>query len=587
MSTAESPERRRSWLRQLPLVLGLLSLVAIGVIWALPGEQPERGTRMFASIMTGVGATVFIALWFLLQSGWPWVVRLLPVVLLAALVGSVRDVQFTGDMQPSLEFRWQTRQEEIVRAARAQQAKAVGEVDLTKIGPRDWPAFRGQQRDGVVQGFVLNTNWNDVAPKELWRQPCGLGYAAFAVVGKWAVTIEQRGDKEAVVCYDADTGAERWVYEQVGRFSEPLGGDGPRATPTIADGNVYALGATGRLVCLDSATGTEKWTANILENNENLDWGMAGSPLVYDDVVVVTPGAQTPAAKGRAILAYECQTGKLKWAQGDHKGGYSSPQLATLLGERQLVLFDGVGIAGYDPEGKGELWRFPWPVNMDINVAQPLVIGTDQVFISSGYGVGCALLQVSKTDGKWSVDQLWKNTSMKCKFTSPVVAGPYIFGLDEGVLTCLLLVTGDRQWREGRYGHGQILLAGQHIVVMAENGKVHLVPATGGGTGSGSVPTLTALKKGSKTWNPPALANGRLYLRNHEEMVCFEVSGREVAPGPATLVRPSPGGVRPAGPRTPPTGTPTSATPTAAAPAAPTPTKAAEAPATGDTPNPR
>src|SRR5207253_1242770 len=147
----------------------------------------------------------------------------------------------------------------------------------------------------------------------LWRQPCGGGYAGFAVAGNLAVTIEQRRDQEAVVAYDTATGRERWAYAYPAQFTEQLGGPGPRATPTIAGRDVCSLGATGHLVCLDAATGQLKWAVDILTDNQNLTWGMSGSPLVYDNVVVVNPGAQTEAAKGRAVVAYHRATGKEIW----------------------------------------------------------------------------------------------------------------------------------------------------------------------------------------------------------------------------------------------------------------------------------
>src|SRR5262249_13714974 len=172
-------------------------------------------------------------------------------------------------------------------------------------------------------------------------------------------TLEQRRDREAVVCYDATTGREVWVYSYPALFEETLGGPGPRATPTIRDGAVYSLGATGVPVCLDAATGKLKGPApvNILENNANLHWAMSGSPLVYDQVVVVNPGTQSEAARGRALVAYDRATGQEVWKSGATKAGYSSPMLAVLGGVRQILLFDGEGLGGYSAADGKELWR--------------------------------------------------------------------------------------------------------------------------------------------------------------------------------------------------------------------------------------
>src|SRR5262249_35753456 len=200
----------------------------------------------------------------------------------------------------------------------------------------------------VITGLALARDWSARPPRALWQQAAGGGYAGVAVVGPSAVTIEQHDGEEAVVCCDADTGRERWSYRYPALFSEGMGGDGPRATPTVADGDIYALGATGHLVRLDGATGRPKWEVNILEDNDTIMWGMSGSPLVYDQFVVVNPGAQRESAKGRAVVAYDRDTGKVRWQSGDRKASYSSPQLVTIAGVRQVLVFDGEALGAYD-----------------------------------------------------------------------------------------------------------------------------------------------------------------------------------------------------------------------------------------------
>lgn len=575
MSTPPTARASGSWARHLPLFLVVLTAIGIGVLQFLPGEVPDLGMRNFVSLMAAMSALLILLFWVLVLSGWRWVFRLIPVLLVGGAAAAVEDVEFTGDMRPLFTWRGSPKRADVIKAARDKQPKSAA-APLAEMTAYDWPSFRGGRGDGVALGYTLNLKWEHQAPKELWRQPCGAGYASFAVIGKSAVTIEQRGDKEVVVCYDADTGSERWVYEHADRFWEALGGEGPRATPTLADGDVYSVGAKGHFVRLDGQTGKPKWTVNILEGNENLMWGMAGSPLVFDDLVVVTPGAQSAAAKGKGVQAYLRDSGILKWSAGEHQGGYSSPVLATLGGHRQIIVFDGGGVSGYDADGKGELWRQPWPVNQGINVAQPIVLDDEKVFISSGYSVGCALLKVTQSGGKWTVTTLWKNTNLKCKFTSPVRNGPNIIGLDEGVLTAVQWLTGERQWRFQRYGHGQVLLVGQNAVIQAEDGRLVIVPVSGA---PGTPMEIKAITKGGKTWNNPAFANGRLYLRNHEEMVCYEMPGTK---GPAVLPtrgRPMGAGAgagRPPGgtaPATRPTGTPPTSAPTTTTPAAPTATK--------------
>jgi outer membrane protein assembly factor BamB len=426
---------------------------------------------------------------------------------------------------------------------------------LSGNGPTDWPEFRGRKRDGVVTGPALATDWSTLKP--LWRHKVGAGHSSFAVAGNLdvplpvigastvgligsplglgpvfaaaalipgraiAVTLEQRDDREAVVCYHVPTGQQVWAYSYPARFSELMGGPGPRSTPTIQGGEVYSLGATGKLVCLEARTGKEKWTADILENNANLKWGMSGSPLVLDDVVVVNPGAQTAQAAG-TLAAYDRKTGKRLWSSGRASAGYSSPMLATLAGKVQILLLDGEGISGYDPADKGkELWRYPWPVQENINVSQPVLLGDDRVLVSSGYDIGSAALQVKQDEGKWTVKRVWQNRKMRCKFSSPVLYQGHLYGLDEGFgfLVCLDANTGERKWRGERYGHGQLLLTNGQLLITSEQGELALVKATPDGYQG-----LTRLQAISgRTWNLPALANGLALVRNHLEMACYDL----------------------------------------------------------------
>jgi outer membrane protein assembly factor BamB len=250
---------------------------------------------------------------------------------------------------------------------------------------------------------------------------------------------------------------------------------------------------------------------------------MSGSPLVYDRFVVVNPGKQEPSAKYGALTAFDRQTGDPVWNSGSTHAGYSSPMLTTLAGKRQVLLFDGAGIAGYDAEKGTGLWHLEWktPQNEEIKVAQPVVLPGDRVFISSSYGNGCALLKVTADeDGKLAATPLWKNMKMHCRFTSPVADDQYLYGLDEGVLVCLDQETGKPKWRGERYGHGQILRTGKQLLVLAEDGDLALVQATGDGNHElGRFPALEG-----HTWNYPTLAGGRAYVRNDREMACYDLT---------------------------------------------------------------
>jgi outer membrane protein assembly factor BamB len=222
------------------------------------------------------------------------------------------------------------------------------------------------------------------------------------------------------------------------------------------------------------------------------------------------------------VIALDRVTGKEKWRAGKGKAGYSSPMLATLAGKRQVLLLDGEGLSGYDAVGDGELWRYPYPTYQGINVCQPVLLDGDRVFISAGYDVGAVLLHVTETAGKWSATELWRSRAMRCKFNSPVAYQGHLYGLDEGVLTCLDAATGARRWRAGHYGHGQLLLAGDLLVILAESGELALVEATP--QEHRQLGIFQALDADSgKTWNCPALADGKVFVRNHREMACYDL----------------------------------------------------------------
>jgi outer membrane protein assembly factor BamB len=320
-----------------------------------------------------------------------------------------------------------------------------------------------------------------------------------------------------------------WAYRYPAAYrpadvQEALGGPGPRSTPTIVDGKVYALGATGVLNCLDLTTGKPVWkeSPNILGSNKNAIWALSGSPLVYDKFVVVSAGKQRPGDADRTLVAYDRDTGKEIWAKGTHRTGYSSPMLATLGGKRQIVLFDGDGIGGYDAEKGDELWWLKWETNQGINVAQPLLLENDRLLVTSGYGVGSAVLKITEKDGKWSAAPEWQNKGMKCQFTSPVLYEGHAYGLDMGVLVCVDVKDGNRKWKGGRYGHGQLLRSGDLLLVTSEFGDLALVEAT-----PEEYRELGRIKVfNSKTWNLPALAGGRVYMRNDEEMACYDLTGK-------------------------------------------------------------
>ena len=382
-----------------------------------------------------------------------------------------------------------------------------------------WTGFRGAERDGVIQG-AIRTSWEGLTP--MWKKPAGGGRASFAIAGGRAFTLEQRKADEVVVAYDVQTGKEIWTNAWRERFNSKMmglwgGGEGPRSTPTWHDGLVYALGARGELRSLDAATGKLVWRTNILTDAgaSNLTWGMSGSPLVVDDVVIVQPGG----VKGKSVVAYERRTGKIAWTALDDKTAYASPMKTTVLGVPQYVVVTARRLVGLSVDRRDVLWEFPWTTDHDASAVQPIVIGGQRIFYSSGYGTGAVVLELTKTGDRFAVREVWRNIRMKNRQSTSVLHDGFIYGLDEGILACLDAATGDVKWKAGRYGHGQILLAGAHLVITTEDGELLLVAADPSKLQElARIPALDG-----ETWNVPAFADGILLLRNTREMAAFDL----------------------------------------------------------------
>ena len=380
-----------------------------------------------------------------------------------------------------------------------------------------WTEFRGPHRDGRYSERPILTDWPSGGLKPIWKQPIGGGYASFAIAGGRAFTIEQRGPQEVVAAYDVATGRELWTNGWTAAFHEAMGGDGPRATPTWSDGRVYALGAEGEFRSIDDATGRTVWRTNILEQNgaKNLPWGMAASPLIVDRTVVVLPGGPN----GHSVVAYDRETGKPAWSALDDQQAYSSPILTTLAGVRQIVVFSATRLMGVTPDSGTVLWEHPWRTQFDVNASQPLVVGDNRLFVSTGYGTGAALIELTNAGGKFSVRDVWTSNRMKNQFSSSVLLNGFVYGLDEAILACLDVSSGELKWKGGRYGYGQVLLASDHLIVLTEDGNIALVRATP----ERHVELVRFPVLEGKTWNHPAMAGGYLLVRNLAEMAAFDL----------------------------------------------------------------
>jgi outer membrane protein assembly factor BamB len=380
-----------------------------------------------------------------------------------------------------------------------------------------WTNYRGPNRDGRYDEKQVLTTWPAQGLPLLWKEPVGIGFASITIADGRAYTLEQRRRQEVVAAYDVNTGRELWKQGWNAEYKDETG-DGPRTTPTWDNGLLYALGATGELRCLDAKTGAVKWGKNILSDNQsqNLPWAMAASPLVVDDKVIVLPGGMS----GKSVVAYNKLTGAPVWKVQNDRQAYVSPMLVTLGGRRQILVVSSSRVFGLVPEDGSLLWSQPWDTDMGINVSQPIVVDQNRLFISSGYGKGAALMEVTGSGNKLEAKTVWTNINMKNKFNSSVLHEGHVYGLDEGILSCVDVNTGERKWKGGRYGYGQVLLASGHLIVLSDKGELALVKANP--NQYSEIAKFAALE--GQTWNYPAIADGKLFVRNAKEMAVYRIA---------------------------------------------------------------
>lgn len=526
---ATESTQRSSWLRYwIPLSIAAMAGVFELVNWTTNLTAEKLVPQYATSAQTVLGRMVFqlavgaILVWLLVTRQVSWKLKKAVFGTVALGVGllfaCIREVENTGNNNYVIRFRWEKTQDERLAEFQKESQKSTSlDAQLDPLGPI-FTDFLGPKRDGIAAGPTLITDYNTSPPQELWRRPVGGGYASCVLSGGLAVTIEQRADQEVIVALDLATGADRWTRGYDGHFQEKLGGDGPRATPTIADNQVFALGAAGLLVSLDLASGAERWKTNILAdaNANNITWGMSGSPLVTADKVIVNPGGQNDSG----LVAYDRQSGQRVWSAGKNKASYASPVLANIDAVEQVLIFDADGLAGHELDSGHELWRFAFKNPNGISTCQPLVLPNNQLFVSAGYDAGAVLVQVSHTDSNWTTQEIWTSKQMKCKMGSCVFLNGYIYGLDDGILACIEATSGKRQWKGGRYGHGQFLLRNDVLVIQAESGELALVAAD---PAKHRELAKISMLSGSKAWNAPALAGNLLLLRNHFEAVLLKL----------------------------------------------------------------
>jgi outer membrane protein assembly factor BamB len=406
-----------------------------------------------------------------------------------------------------------------VRSAEA--GEEVGEpagVPAARATARaEWPGFRGAARDSVIHGVQIDTDWSKSPPVQLWRRAIGPGWSSFSVHAGIFYTQEQRGADEIVAAYKVATGEPVWRHRDPARFYESNGGPGPRATPTLGNGRVYAFGATGILNALDARTGALVWSRNVGSDThiKTPQWGFSSSPLIAGDVVIV-------AASG-ALAAYDATTGKPRWSQPSHGASYSSPHQSNIDGVPQIVLLNAAGVTSVSPSTGTVLWQHEWAGGSTI--VQPALIGASDILVTTlatTGGMGVRRLSISHSSDKWNVEERWTSTGLKPYFNDLVVHKGHVFGFDGNILSCISLDDGSRKWKGGRYGNGQLVLLQEQdlLLVLSEDGELALVSATP--DQFKELARFPALE--GKTWNHPVLVGDILLVRNGQEMAAFRLS---------------------------------------------------------------
>lgn len=485
-------------------------------------------------VSTGLGVLAFFTFtrWFIWYSDYPVVTRRIAFwtccVALAALPFSVRLEGVTGNMVMKFQWRWVKPKDALLSS---EGFKKENLADLSKVAESDITGFLGNDRNNYQSSPKLDKDWEANPPKLKWRQPIGAGWSAFVVVNGFAVTMEQRGEDEIVACYKVESGEPVWKYSVKSRHEHPLGGIGPRSTPTIHNGKVYSLGAAGHLACLDGATGKPIWTKDLLKE-QAIDqsksegivlWGRAASCLIVDGKVVVPLGGIGENVV--SLVAYDAESGQEQWRGGTEQISYASPILAKLDGVRQIVIVNEASVTGHDVSTGKTLWKHAWPGSSSGNASSsiPHVVDKNRLLLSKGYGQGCEVIELSNTDGNWTVTSVAANPkSLMTKYTNVTIIDDHVYGLSDGIMECVSLPDLKRKWKTsaGRFGHGQVLGVGDVILVQTEQQEEIVLVAANPSKLEilGKIPGPVG-----KSWNNFCLVGNLLLARSEEEAICYEL----------------------------------------------------------------
>jgi outer membrane protein assembly factor BamB len=515
--------------RRIPLsrrAFGFVLILGAGAI-VEPFCHPSVG--WFGVLFTGLPIVLTVwTLWLLVEKriwfAWFRLGSLAIVTLTWACFTLIRIDGIDSDLHADVHWRWTPSEEDLFLAERRNNIGAGSVSDgahvwTPQLLPDDWTGFRGPDREGLLHGIKIDPDWKSHPPEPRWRQRVGPAWSSVIVIDDRLFTQEQRGEIETIVCYQASTGGELWVHGDKARFWETVSEAGPRATPTYAEGRIYTMGGTGIVNCLDAATGQLWWTHDVrAEADAKIPmWGYSSSPLVVDSKVIVFAGGEA------SLRAYGKESGELAWTAEAGPASYSSPQLVTLAGQPQILMLSETGLSSFDPANGAKLWQHGLSMPGAPRTLQPHLLGSDQLVVGTLEGNGVALIQVSHDEGAWKIQERWQSTQLKPEFPDFVVHDGHAYGFDVSIFECLDLATGKRTWKEGRYGRGQVvLLADQNLLVVTTELTGEVILLTANPRQHEELGRFQAIK--GKNWNHPVIARGRLYVRNAQEMACYDLA---------------------------------------------------------------
>jgi outer membrane protein assembly factor BamB len=455
------------------------------VVWAVLSRDLSAGLRRVTMVATILLSSIFWAF--------------------------VRTDGMDAEAHHNFAWRWATTAEErfLAQNSNMKMSLPIDSASMTKEA--EWPGFRGRNRDGIIHGVRIRTDWTKSPPVEMWRRSIGPGCSSFAIRGNSLFTQEQRGENEMVTCYKLSTGEPLWSHSDKARFWDSHAGAGPRSTPTLAGGRIYTLGGTGILNVLNVFNGSVIWSRNAATDAgvKALPWGFTSSPLVVGNIVIV-------ALSGK-LAAYDITNGKPLWFGPDGGNSFSSPHLVTIGGVTQVILMSQSGALSVEPTGGKQLWKYSWP--LEDRILQPAMISAGD-FLLAGEATGISRVSVSNHNSKWSVKELWKSVEMKLNFNDFIIHKGYAYGFDGPKIACTDIKDGKCIWRGNPYRGWLLLLSDQDLLlVLTEKGDLALVEAT-----PGQFKELARIQAiNGKTWNHPVLVSDVLVVRNSLEMVAFRL----------------------------------------------------------------